>query len=169
MNIIKFSSACFVFLSGILPLTAQRQLILLSGDKVVKRFNVLDNFYSVVKGSKKEHWGFLVEIDEYSIITSQDTILLEKIDKVLLPGKPWLNKVGKSLITIGLLYFSIDQFNNSIIQKNDFSVDATVWKPAAIMVGVGAPLLLFRKKWIRCKYPTKLISVDKGSRFYRSE
>jgi hypothetical protein len=66
-------------------------------------------------------------------------------------------------------YLLIDQFNWVVVQGNDPSMDDKVWKPAALLVGTGLPMLCFRKKWGKIKRGTRLISVDGNSRFYLNQ
>ena len=145
---------------------AQRQLVLVSRRNIINRFMEGETFRTKWRDDKKEHWGFIVEINEFAIVTSQDTINLNDIKQVLLPGKPLINKIGKTLITIGVVYLFIDQFNWVVVQGHDPSMDDSVWKPASILVGAGIPLLFFNKKWIRIKRGVHLVSVDKDSRLY---
>jgi hypothetical protein len=148
---------------------AQRQLVLVSGDKVVYRFTKGDNFKSKLKSEKTEHWGFLVEISEFSIITSQDTIELKKIRKVLLPGRPLPHKIGVTLVKVGVGLFVIDQVNQTLIQHNDFNIDTGIAKTSIALAGAGLPLLLFKKNWKKLEGGMRLMSVGRDSRFYLPE
>ncbi len=159
----------FVVLLPFTQALSQRQLILLSGDKVVFRFKEGNNFHSRLAGQKQEYWGFLVEINEFSVITSQDTIQLKEIRKVLLPGKTFVHKMGKTLVTVGVGLFVMDQFNNSVILKNKPSLEAKIWMPSVIMVAAGLPLLLVNKNWKKVGRGVRLISVGRDSRFYSDE
>jgi hypothetical protein len=145
---------------------AQRQLILVSGRKVIHRFIEGETLRTKWKYDKEEHWGFIVEINEFSVITSQDTIVISDIKKILLPGKPFINKIGKTLIALGATYLIIDQFNWVVIQGQDPSLDDSVWKPATLLIGAGVPMLFFKKKWGRIKRGIHLISIDKNSKLY---
>ena len=151
------------------PGLAQRQLVLVSRDEVVLRFREGDRFHTKLDNQRLEHWGFVVEINEFSLITSQDTIPLRRIHKVLLPGKPLIYKIGKILVGVGVGYFLIDQLNYTLVQHNDPGLDPYVWKPAVIMASAGLPLMLFRKKWKKISKGVKLISVGRDSNFYLSE
>jgi hypothetical protein len=144
----------------------QRQVILMAGDEVVHRFKKGDSFRIKLVGDKTEHWGFLVEINEFSVITSQDTIDLREIRKVLLPGKPLAHKIGVTLITVGVGLFVIDQLNYTLVQGNDPNIDSGIAKASITLVATGLPLLLIRKNWAKTKGGLKLISVDRDSRFY---
>lgn len=144
----------------------QRQLVLMSGDELAHRFKVGDSFRTVIKGSKTEHWGFLVEINEFSVITSQDTIDLRKIRKVLLPGKPKAYKIGVTLITVGVGLFAIDQVNYTLVQGNDLNIDSGIARTSIALAATGIPLLFIKKKWAKPKGGLRIISVDRDSRFY---
>jgi hypothetical protein len=163
---------CFSWLAVTLlcpfDMLAQRQLILLSGDKVVHRYRVGDTFYSKLKGDAKEHWGFLVELDEFGFITSQDTIAIKDVKRVLKPGKPLVNKLGKTLMIVGVGYLAIDQFNYVVVQGNSPPrVSKEVWKPSAILFSMGLPLVFKTRDWRKMGGGMRLISVDRTSRFYR--
>jgi hypothetical protein len=171
MLLTKISGSGFI-LAGILllaclPGLGQRQLTLIRGDVLIHRFQVGDNFHCILNDNKGEHWGFLVEVNEFSIITSQDTINLKDIRRVLEPDKkPVINIVGQWLVKVGLFYFLIDQFNNTVVHQNSPRLEPYVWKPAAVLVATGLPMLLFRKKWKKISGRVKLISIDKDSRYY---
>jgi len=146
----------------------QRQLLVVRGDKVIQRFKVGDSFRSKWFDSKIEHWGLITDINEFEIITSQDTIPTKEIRKVLVKGPPLAKKIGINLVKIGAFYFLIDQFNSAVIQHNP-SIDDSVWKTSAVLVGAGLPLLLFKRNWKRVGRSYRLKSVGPDSRLYVSE
>ena len=148
---------------------AQRQLVLFSGDNVAYRFKTGDNFRTKLIGQKIEHWGFLVEINEFSVITSQDTIELKKIRKVLLPGSHPIKSLGKKIVTAGVGLFVIDQFNNVVIQHGTANLNRGVTTASIIITSVGLPMLFFRKNWKKVSGRVKLRSVDRDSMFYMVE
>jgi len=147
---------------------AQRQLVLLKRDEVLFRFRESDIFHSKLIDQKRECRGFLVEINQFSIITSQDTIELKKINKVLLPGKPWTYKLGSKMVTAGVGLFIIDQINNVVVQGNDPELNEGVVKASVLITAAGVPLLFFKKRWKKIGR-VKLISVGTDSRFYKAE
>lgn len=155
-----------LFVTTFFVAEAQRQLVLVSGDEVVYRFVKGDTFRSKWKTGKTEHWGFLVEIDEFSVITSQDTIPLRRINKVLLSGRPLAYRIGKKLVTIGIGLFVIDQFNQTIIQDRDLSIDSGIAKTSIVLTAAGLPLMFFRKNWKKLHGTMRLMSVGRDSRFY---
>ena len=151
---------------AIIDVTGQHQLLLVSGNEVVHRFKVGETFRSKWKDSHEEHWGFIVALTEFEIITSQDTINISQVRKVLLPGRPLVNKIGKTLLTVGLLYVTIDQFNWTIVHGHEPKMEDSVWKPAALLVGAGIPMILFKKNWKKIKRGVHLLSVDQKSKLY---
>jgi hypothetical protein len=70
------------------------------------------------------------------------------------------------LVVGGVGYFLIDQVNLVLVNKESFEVEEKVAIPAAIMVGVGLPMMLVRKKSQRVGGRYRLLVVDRGSPFY---
>ena len=168
MRLFIFSTGLliFVLLFSRPELLAQRQLLLVRGDKILHHYITGETFKTKLRGDRKEHWGFIVEINEFSVITSQDTFLISDVSKVLLNGKPIVNKVGKLLVTVGAALVIIDQFNWTVIQGHDPKMDASVWIPATALVSAGIPMLFFQKDWRKIRRGTRLISVDSNSILY---
>jgi hypothetical protein len=144
----------------------QRQVILLAGDEVVHRFKKGDSFKVRLVDDKSERWGFLVEINEFSVITSRDTIGLRAIKKVLLPGRPRIHRLGKKLLTAGIGLFIIDQLNYVVLQGNDPNIDSGVAIASIAIVAAAIPMTLTKKNWAKPKRRLRLISVGRDSRFY---
>jgi hypothetical protein len=144
----------------------QRQVILMSGDEVVHRFRKGDPFRVKLVDDKTEYWGYLVEINEFSVITSRDTIGLRGIKKVLLPGKPRIHGLGIKLITAGVGLFIIDQLNYGVLQGNDPNIDSGVAIASIAIVAAALPMALTKKNWAKPKGRLRLISVGRDSRFY---
>jgi hypothetical protein len=144
----------------------QRQVILMAGDEVVHRFKKGDSFRVKLVDNKTEYWGFLTEINEFSVITSRDTIGIRKIRKVLLPGKPKIHRLGIKLITAGVGLFIIDQLNYGVLQGNDPNIDSGVAIASIAIVTAAVPMALTKKNWAKPKGRLRLISVGRDSRFY---
>jgi hypothetical protein len=148
---------------------AQRQIVLVSGNEVVHRFRVGDKFHTKLEGDRNERWGFLVQINEFSVTTSQDTIDLRDIEKCLLPGRPIINRLGKKLVTAGIGLFVIDQFNQAVIQGNDMSIDSGVAKASIVITAAGIPMLFIKKRWVKPGKGVKLVSVGRDSILYKPD
>ncbi len=161
-----FSLAALIILLHVHFYTvAQRQLVVVSGDKVIQRFRVGESFRSKWIGDRVEHWGLIQEINEFGLITSQDTIQTKDIRKVLVRGTPFIKKTGITLIKVGLLFFVADQFNSAVIQHNP-AVDKSVLTISAAMVGTGLPMLFFKRRWKKIGKNYRLKSIDQDSRLY---
>jgi hypothetical protein len=158
-----------VLLLQCVPAVAQHQLVVLSGENVVARFRVGDNFRSQWVGEKTEHWGYLVEINKFSMITSQDTIALNKIGKVLLPGERRTHQLGKKLVQAGVGLFIIDQFNITVIQQGSPDLNGAVWKASAAITAAGVTMLFFKKNWKKISGRVRLVSVGRDSRYFQAE
>jgi hypothetical protein len=77
-----------------------------------------------------------------------------------------INLIGKFLVVGGVGYFVIDQFNTVIVQGDKASIDEGVATTSAVMVGVGLPMLLIKKKSQRIGGRYRLMTVEEGSPFY---
>ena len=167
---LAFTTLAILGLCGSPDSLAQRQLVLLRGDQVLHRFRVGDKLRTKLHTDGQEHWGFLVEIDEFYFITSQDTIPIKQIKKILKPGNPPVKTVGRTLMIAGVGYLVIDQINYVLVRGNSPPrVDKKVWNPAAILTGMGLPLFLKSRDWRKVGGNARLISVDNSSRFYKVE
>ncbi len=155
----------------------QSQLILLNRERVLARFSYGDDFTYKLKKSKHYTASFITDLKEFSVITFNDTVPFSEIDQVSLKGIPRkrLSRphaavlFSKLLIIAGLSYFLIDEFNNIVVQGNKPDLDPAIWKPSLVLVTVGYSLTLIYKRSQRIRYPAKLITVQRGSPFYRSD
>lgn len=148
---------------------AQKHLILLKSGSVVGRFPESSYIYLVMKdGSKKE--GMIIELYEFYMITTRDTIQFNKIKKVGIPKderKGIAPLFGSLLLAGGVLYFGIDQLNSSL-GYNTSGVDSQVAKISAGLVLLGAPLVLIRPAYRRVNMGTYLRTIDYKSPFYNT-
>lgn len=149
--------------------SAQKQLVLLKFGKPVGRFTEGDYMYFIMKdGTKRE--GMIIELLEFSIITSNDTVQFNKIDKI---GIPKGERRGVAPLTGGLLfaggaiYLGLDLVN-SALGYNPEGVDRQVVTSSAVLMGVGGALLFIKPKWRRVNNGTFLRTIDYKSKFYKT-
>lgn len=112
-----------------------------------------------------------MELTEFSMITSADTVPFNKIKKIRIPKgkhKDAASKFGKLLIICGLGYVTIDQLNRALGYNNAGGEEQVV-KTSAILVATGSVLLLVRPRYHRVNMGTVLRTVDYKSPFYKSE
>ncbi len=149
---------------------AQTQLVLLNGEKVLARFGEGQAFSYKLKKSKGFAIGYIVKVNEFSVVTSYDTIPFSAIDRISLTGgnalryqrTSFLNLLGSALLYAGVVYFAVDEVNSEVVHGYGFDSDRAVWEPALILAGSGIILRLIRKKSQRLKYPAKLLSAPPG-------
>lgn len=149
---------------------AQNQLVLLKGEKILARYKEGEDITYKLKKEENYKTGYLVAVEDFFIITSKDTIQLINLDKIDLRGKSYdtrLNVAGTALVTIGLGYYVIDQFNSIIVRKEGFNDREGSWLPAALATGIGLPLMMVKKKKHHIGWKYKLKSASPGSPFYK--
>jgi hypothetical protein len=147
----------------------QKQLVLLKRGKVVGNFPEGKYIYFILKdGTQSE--GKIIELLEFSIITTNDTVPFNKIKKIKIPKgerKGIAPLFGGLLLAGGATYFAIDQIN-SALGYNPPGIDKQVAVSSAIMVTVGSALCFIRPHYRRINMGTYLRTVDYKSRFYKN-
>lgn len=155
-----------VFLSFVA--SAQKQLVLLQRGNLVQRFREGEYIHFIMKdGTRRE--GMIVELLEFSVITSNDTVQFIKIQKVGIPKeerKGVAKKFGSKILLAGILLYAFDAANAAI--NNSSGVDPGVAKVSAALIVVGSILTFVRPKWRRVNQGTFLRTVDYKSPFYKS-
>lgn len=166
------STLVILFLSVSFLSLGQTQLVLFNKEKVVARFEYGDDFTYKLKKSTRFTHGVMLGATEFAVITFNDTIPFASIERISLKGhgqRNLLTLVSKFLITAGIAYFVIDQFNNVVVQGQKPDLEPTVWKPSLVLVASGYALKLARKRSQRVRFPAKLLAVERGSPFYKSD
>ena len=155
----------------VFPLFGQQQLVILKGDRVVQRIHVGTTFDVKVKGSKVMSHGFLVEADEFSFITSRDTVSIREVGAISTGRrKTFWSFLGSVMLTTGAGYLLVDQFNRYVVNGGRTPQDPTVWRTAGVLIGIGFPLSKAKRRWDRPgRGNVRLLSVDFSSRFYREK
>jgi hypothetical protein len=156
---------------------AQTQLVLLNGEKVMARFAEGQAISYKLKKSKGFVVGYIARINEFSFVTSYDTVPFSKIESVSLTGgnalkyrrTSFLNLIGSALLTAGVVYFAADEINSELVHGYGFDSDRAAWEPAVILAGSGIILRLIRKRSQRLRYPARLLQAPPGSPFWRPE
>ena len=144
----------------------QKQLVLLSREKVIMRFNPGDEFTISLKGQKKKLESYINNLFDTAVMVHKTLVPLHKIDKIYFKQSGLLNLIEKFLVVGGVGYFVIDQFNTVIVHGEKASIDEGVATTSAVMVGVGLPMMLIKKKSQRIGGRYRLMTVEEGSPFY---
>ena len=169
MRIICFIFSCFI--AGLLTaafgeVAAQKQLVFLHHGTVIARFSEGSNFKCVLKNRLRKS-GFIVELNDFSMITSNDTIRFQSIAKLdsRSQHRTTVNSgLGGLLLLGGLGYLAVDGINKAL-GYNSGGFD-TVDRNALIVAGVGAAILFIKPRYQRLKPGTVIRTVDYKSPYY---
>lgn len=164
----KYILLIFFLTSGIISF-AQKQLVLLKGQKVLLRLYPGDEITFKVRGSKSKRVSYINNLFDTALVAHRDVISLHKIERLYFDQGNLLNVVGGLFVVAGVGYLVIDQVNLVLVNKQSFQIDESVGIPAAVLVGVGLPMMLVRKKSQRIGGRYRLFVADKGSPFYRPQ
>ncbi len=145
---------------------AQKQLVLLSGEKVIMRFNPGDEFVIRLKGEKNTIKSYINNLFDTAVMVHQTTIPYHKIDRVYFNQSGLVNLIGKFLVVAGVGYFLIDQVNVVIVNGDKATLNDNVTNASVAMVAVGLPMMLIKKKYQRIGGRSRLMLVEEGSPFY---
>lgn len=149
--------------------SAQKQLVLLKRGNPIRHFTEGEYIQLIMKdGTRKE--GVIIELLEFSMITTGDTIPFNRVQKVGIPQEDRRGiskKFGALFLFGGLMYFGVDMVN-SALGYNPPGVDTQVVTASAILVTAGAALYFIRPRYERVNNGTFLRTVDYKSKFYKS-
>ncbi len=155
----------------VLPSLGQQQLVVLKGDRVVQRIHAGTMFDVRRKDSRPVLHGFLVEADEFSFITSRDTVSIREVGAISTGRrKTFWSVLGSLMFTSGAGYLVVDQFNRYVVNGGRTPQDEMVWRTAGVLIGIGFPLSKAKRRWDRPgRGNVRLLSVDFSSRFYKEK
>jgi hypothetical protein len=159
--------ACILFfLTLVVSSNAQKQLVFIRHGKVVSRFTIGSPIRLKLKNHQYKE-GRIVELNDFSMVTSNDTIKFQSIAKLHSKHIHQVrvnSGIGGLLFVGGLGYIAIDQLNASL-GYNKSGWDQTDQK-ALVAAGVGAALLFIRPRYTRLPPGTAIRVVDYTSLFY---
>jgi hypothetical protein len=164
---IKFIILILLLVGVVTVGQTQNQLILLKRGDVVARFSEGENIKCVMKDKSKIE-GIAIRFNDFSIITLNDTIPFESIEKLYVKGKRkmnTLNKVGTVMMIAGVGYFVIDQINALIVEGHD-GIDKNVVITSVSLASVGAALCFIKSPYQKLR-GLSLRTIDPNSRYYK--
>ena len=164
-------SMSMCMLMGLAPRVAyaQKQLVLLKGQKVILRLVPGDDIELTMKGNEDRIYSYVNNLFDTALLAHKTLIPFSKIERIYFVRSNFMNKVGTALIIGGVGYFLIDQLNTVVVQGNDPNFDENVTKTSVAMVAVGIPMMLIKKKSQRMKPGYHLLTVQPGSPFYKRD
>jgi len=162
---------CFVVLLAfsLTDAYAQKQLVLLKGEKVILRLYPGDEIELKLRGNEDRIYSYVNNLFDTALMAHETLIPFSKIERIYFVRHSFMNKIGGALIIGGVGYFLIDQLNTVIVQGEDPTIDENVATTSAIMVGIGLPMKLIKKKSQRLKAGYHLLTVKQDSPFYKPD
>jgi len=148
---------------------AQKQLVLLKGQKVILRLYPGDDIELKMRGNEDRIYSYVNNLFDTAMMAHETLIPFSKIERIYFVRTNFMNRVGMALIIGGIGYFLIDQLNTVIVHGEDMTLDKGVTTTSAVMVGVGLPMMLIKKKSQRMKPGYHLLTVQPGSPFYKRD
>jgi hypothetical protein len=163
--VVKIAVGVLLLLTGNFYCTAQKQLIFLQHGTVVARYTEGDNYKFKLKNGKRMD-GFIVELQDFLIITSNDdTIKFQSIAKIRgLKKMGIIRKIGRLMFVAGFGYVAIDQLNAALGYGNKGFDQADI--NGLIVGGVGGLMLFVKPRYQRLKPGTIIRSIDYKSPYY---
>ncbi len=148
---------------------AQKQLVLLKGEKVLLRLYPGDEIRLKVKGRDTPVKSYVNNLFDGRVMLHRDTIPFSQIERVYFRRPLRINILGGAMVLGGTMLFGIDQLNQSAIQDNEATLDRGVTTASIALVAVGLPMLLWKKKSQKLNYKYRLLTVREGSAFYQPD
>lgn len=169
----KIIVGAFIVLTSVLAgsyvVYGQKQLVLLKKEKVLLRLYPGDEIVFRTKGNDTKVKSYVNNLFDTAVMVHQLIVPFHKIDRLYFKHKSFANRFGSVLVIGGVGIFLIDQFNTIVVQGEKATWNENVGTISTVMVGVGLPLMLIRKKSQRMKPGYRLMTVEEGSPFYLPE
>jgi hypothetical protein len=147
---------------------AQKQMIVQKNERVLTAFWLGEPIHYKLRSGEKRT-GFIRRIEDYYFIADKDSVLYMNVKSIRFNRTTFLNVAGTALVTAGVAYLLIDQFNSVVVNGDGFDVPREVWLPTAILIGTGLPLKYIKRRYQPVGRRFKVRPVDKSSPFYQWE
>lgn len=168
MHLKRFFILCFLIVISHHSF-AQKQLLLMKGEKVLLRLYPGDEIVFKMKGSDRKWVTYINNLSDTSVVVHRDTIPFSRIERLYFDQTAFHNRLGANLVIAGATLFLIDQLNYSLIQGNDPSLDGWTTRVSLAAVGIGVPLWLAKKKSRKVNFKYRLFMARESSPFYRPD
>lgn len=165
----KLSSVCFFALMlAASCLHAQKHLVFLKRGHVLARYAEGEYIRLKLKNGKRSE-GHILELNSFSMITSDDTIEFKNIKKIDIRKQRKFrpaNGIGGLLFLGGIGYLGLDRLN-SAIGKGPPNLDCTVLNTSIILTSVGAAMIFIKPRYIRLNYKVNVRVANYDSDLYK--
>ena len=168
MNFLKTLATTFLLFLSI-SAHSQKQLVVLKNGQVQAAFKEGEYLRFVMKKNHRHAEGHIIELYDFYMITSNDTVQFKDILKIDIKKHRgpagWNKGIGGLLFLGGIIYLAVDQLNVAI-GVNSSSSPEEVYVPLAVSA-VGAAMVFIRPKYKRLNGIQYLQTVDYRSPFYQ--
>jgi hypothetical protein len=165
---VKSFAVFFLLFLAVTFAHAQKQLVLLKGQRVILRLYPGDDIAFREKGFRSVRHSYVNNLSDTAVVTHNDTIAFHTIDRLYFRQSRFYNVLGNALVIGGAAYFLIDQVNEIAVHGNKASFDQGVNRISIPAVIIGLPLMLIHKNSQRLTPKYHLLMVKPGSIFYKA-
>ena len=164
---------CFVIVVSFLVLRSGygQQLIVVRKNSVVARYHIGQKITFAVRDNKGLRNDFVVGLNDSSIITRSDTILLLAISKLKLRHKAEKNfqvtSSAHKLIAMGILLPIAEYITITAVQNLDYAFNPAVGIVSAALVTTGVLMLIAARPVLNINRKNRIRVVDFGSPLYK--
>jgi hypothetical protein len=152
-----------------LPGASQKQLILLKKENVLLRLYPGDELIFKLKGNKSVITSYVANLYDNAVVAHRDTIPFNKIERIYFTQSKFYNRIGYLFVIGGAGLFLIDQLNLVAVQHQEPNFDSRVSAFSISALALGIPMILLKKKSQKLTYKYHLLTVKKGSLFYKED
>jgi hypothetical protein len=152
--------------SSISSLFSQKQLVFLKHGNVVARFSEGSYFKCILRDGKHKE-GVILKLDEFSMITSLETISFQSIGKMDIKSQHHFNVqsgIGGLFFLGGIIYLVVDGANKALgYTTGGFDQGDTY---ALGFAAAGAAIVFIKPRYLRLSDAVIIRTIDRDSPYY---
>jgi len=146
---------------------SQKQLVFLKRGNVVARFSVGSYFRCILKDDKRKE-GVILRLDEFSMITSSDSIPFLSIEKMDIKSQHHFNVrsgFGGLFFLGGIIYLIVDGANKALGYTDGGFDQGDAY--AMAFAGAGAAMIFIKPRYLRMTDGIVVRTIDRDSQYYQ--
>lgn len=167
--VLKIAYTFFIIIGIFFQAGAQKQLVLLKGERVLLRLHPGDEIVYKLKDSKSVETSYVNNLFDNAVLAHNDTIPFHRIDRIYFTRSRFYNTIGGALVVGGAGLFLIDQVNVVLVNGENPSLDNWVSTMSISSIVAGLPMMLIKKRSQKISYKYRLLTVKKSSLFYEED
>lgn len=138
-------------------------------ETVLLRLYPGDEIVYKLKGKKNVRTTYINNLSDTALVAHRDTVPFHTIERIYFKQRKFYNTVGAALVIFGSGLFLIDQINVVLVNGQSPSLDNRVSAVSIGSLAAGLPLVLLKKKSQKIGFRSRLMTVERGSAFYRPD